>query len=138
MKTYEVVAGVIIHKGKFLCMQRSKGKFDYISYKYEFPGGKIEIGESRVDALKRELIEEMDMKVEVHEDNLFMTVEHEYPDFKIIMHSYLCEIEKPEFKLKEHISFQWLRKNELRQLDWAEADLPIVFKLIGDQPNGNS
>ena len=63
MKHYEVVAAVIEHDGKILCMQRNKGKFDYVSYKFEFPGGKVEAGEERHTALERELREEMDMDI---------------------------------------------------------------------------
>jgi len=135
MKTYEVVAGIIIYQEEILCMQRNKGKFDYVSYKYEFPGGKIEIGESAIVALKRELKEEMDMKVEVGNNDFFMTVEHRYPDFEIKMHSYICKVKNKEFQLKEHIGFKWLKKCELKQIDWAEADIPIVDKLIEAEIN---
>lgn len=130
MKNYEAVAGIIIYNEEILCMQRAKGKFDYISYKYEFPGGKIEPGESAPAALKRELQEEMDIAVEVGNNDFFMTVEHQYPDFRIKMHSYICTVKNKEFKLKEHIAFQWLQKHELRQLDWVAPDIPIIDKLI--------
>ena len=76
MKHYEVVAAVIEHDGKILCMQRNKGKFDYVSYKFEFPGGKVEAGEERHTALERELREEMDMDISIPEDAYLMTVEH--------------------------------------------------------------
>lgn len=85
MKHYEVVAAVIEHDGKILCMQRNKGKFDYVSYKFEFPGGKVEAGEERHTALERELREEMDMDISIPEDAYLMTVEHTYPDFAITM-----------------------------------------------------
>jgi len=130
MKTYEVAAGIIIYQEEILCMQRNKAKYDYISYKYEFPGGKIESGESPPVALKRELQEEMDIDVEVEEKDFFMTIEHEYPDFRIKMHSYICKVKSKKFELKEHIDFKWLKKYELKQLNWVEADIPIVDKLI--------
>ncbi|MBP2626029.1 MAG: (deoxy)nucleoside triphosphate pyrophosphohydrolase [Firmicutes bacterium] len=130
MKTYEVVAGIIIYQEEILCMQRNKGDFDYISYKYEFPGGKIEPGESALAALKRELREEMDIDVEVENNDYFMTVDHEYPDFGIKMYSYICKVKSEKFKLKVHIDFKWLKKYELKQLDWAKADIPIVDRLI--------
>ena len=131
MKHYEVVAAVIKYKDKILCMQRGKAKFDYTSYKFEFPGGKVEAGELHHTALERELYEEMDMNVSISEDDFLLTVEHTYPDFAITMHTYLCEVEKPDLVMKEHISFKWLAVNELERLDWAEADKPIVEWLKG-------
>ena len=83
------MAAVIEHDGKILCMQRNKGKFDYVSYKFEFPGGKVEAGEERHTALERELREEMDMDISIPEDAYLMTVEHTYPDFAIT-HACLC------------------------------------------------
>ena len=126
MKHYEVVAAVIEFENKILCMQRDKGKFDYVSYKFEFPGGKVEAGEANHTALERELNEEMDMNVSISEDDFLLTVEHTYPDFSISMHTYLCKVDKPDFVMKEHISFEWLTVDELDKLDWAEADKPIV------------
>ncbi len=126
MKHYEVVAAVIEYEGNILCMQRNKGKFDYVSYKFEFPGGKVEAGEENHSALERELREEMDMQISISEGDYLMTVNHEYPDFAITMHAYLCKVSKPDFVMKEHISFQWLPVNEMEKLDWAEADKPIL------------
>lgn len=91
MKTLIVVAAIIIYKDKILCMQRQSGKYDYISNKYEFPGGKVEEKESHPMALMRELEEEMDLNVSISEEDYFMSVDHQYPDFHIIMHSYLCQ-----------------------------------------------
>lgn len=129
MKKYEVVAGIIMYKDLILCMQRDKGKHEYVSYKYEFPGGKIEAGETRAEALQRELSEEMDLEVSIKEDDFFMTVKHDYPDFQIIMHSFICHVTSQEFVRKEHIDHKWLKREELMQLDWAQADVPIVKKL---------
>lgn len=83
MKHYNVVAAVVCHDGKYLCMQKGKTKFEYTSYKWEFPGGKIELGETPQQALARELMEEMEYPVEVGEE--LVTVNHEYPDFSITM-----------------------------------------------------
>ena len=126
MKHYEVVAAVIEYDSKILCMQRDKAKFDYVSYKFEFPGGKVEAGEENHDALARELYEEMDMNVNIIAENYLLTVDHTYPDFAITMHAYLCKVDKPDFVMREHISFKWLSVSELDTLDWAEADKPIV------------
>ena len=126
MKHYEVVAAVIEYENKILCMQRGKAKFEYVSYKYEFPGGKVEAGEENHIALSRELSEEMDLDVTISEKDYLLTVDHTYPDFAITMHAYLCKVDTPDFVMKEHISFKWLPVRELDSLDWAEADKPIV------------
>lgn len=130
MKTIEVVAAIIVYKNEILCMQRDKNRYEYLSYKYEFPGGKIEPGESRVDALKRELKEEMDINVVIENEDFFLTVQHQYPDFEIIMHSYVCRVNNKNFVRKEHIDHKWLTQSNLNTLDWAPADLPIVNRLM--------
>ena len=127
-KHYTVSAAIIVENKKILCVQRNKGKYDYISYKYEFPGGKLEEGENEEDALKREILEELNLKIDVKEK--FLVVTHEYLDFNLTMHSYLCKANTEKLVLKEHIEAKWLYKNELLELDWAAADLPIVSKLI--------
>jgi 8-oxo-dGTP diphosphatase len=127
-KHYTVSAAIIVENKKILCVQRNKGKYDYISYKYEFPGGKLEVGENEEDALKREISEELNLEIDVAEK--FLVVTHEYLDFDLTMHSYLCKANTEKLVLKEHIDAKWLYKNELIELDWAAADLPIVSKLI--------
>ena len=127
-KHYTVSAAIIVENKKILCVQRNKGKYDYISYKYEFPGGKLEEGENEEDALKREISEELNLKIEVAEK--FLIVTHEYLDVNLTMHSYLCKANTEKLVLKEHIDAKWLYKNELIELDWAAADLPIVSKVI--------
>nr|WP_315024351.1 (deoxy)nucleoside triphosphate pyrophosphohydrolase [uncultured Aminipila sp.] len=130
MKELNVVAAILIYNNKILCAQRAEGKYEYISYKYEFPGGKLEAGESPEEALHRELIEEMDVNVDINKMKYFNTVNHEYPDFKIKMQSFICNVENANINLKEHVSIKWLEKNQLNTLDWAAADLPIVEKLM--------
>jgi len=130
MKKIEVVAGVIFCKDQILCVQRAKNKLSYISEKYEFPGGKIEAGETKEEALHRELYEELN--VSTHIKSFFMTVVHQYPDFELTMHSYICEVESKELTLHEHIDQKWLTVNELGPIDWAAADIPIVDKLISN------
>ncbi len=126
LKHLEVVAAAIEYDNKILCMQRNKAKYDYISYKFEFPGGKVELGEANHEALERELREEMDMDISIREEDHIITVEHIYPDFAITLHTFLCKVKSPDFKMKEHISFQWLPVEEMGKLDWAAADKPIV------------
>ncbi len=131
MKQIEVVAAIIHFGNEILCVQRAKNKFEYISEKFEFPGGKIEEGESKKEALRRELIEELDITPEI--EDLYLTVIHQYPDFELTMHSFKCVAKSKEIKLKEHISHKWLTKDQLNQLDWAAADIPITKKLMNDE-----
>ena len=127
-KHYTVSAAIIVDDKKILCVQRNKAKYEYISYKYEFPGGKLEEYENEEEALKREISEELNLEINVIEK--FLVVNHEYLDFNLTMHSYLCRANTEKLILKEHIDAKWLYKNELIELDWAAADLPIVSKLI--------
>lgn len=128
MKKIEVVAAIIYFEDEILCAQRPKNKLSYISEKFEFPGGKIEQGETQKEALKRELLEELNILTDIKTH--FITVVHEYPDFELTMHGYICEVKTKELKLNEHISQKWLTLSELNNLDWAAADIPIVNKLI--------
>jgi 8-oxo-dGTP diphosphatase len=128
MKKIEVVAAIIYFENKILCVQRPKNKLSYISEKFEFPGGKIEQGETQKAALKRELFEELNIVTDIK--SLFLTVVHEYPDFELTMHSYICEVQTKELILHEHIAQEWLTIKELNKLNWAAADIPIVNKLV--------
>ena len=127
MKKVEVVAAIIKNGDSILCAQRKESPLSYISNKFEFPGGKIEIGESTKEALKRELIEELDIEPIIQD--LYLTVVHQYPDFELTMHSFICDTDSKNVTLNEHISHQWLSKENLSKLDWAAADIPIVNKL---------
>lgn len=128
IKSIEVVAAIIYFNNEILCVQRPKSKHSYISEKFEFPGGKIESNETQINALKREIYEELNATVQVK--SLFLTVIHQYPDFELTMHSYVCEVESKELIFNEHIDHKWLKINELKALDWAAADIPIVNKLV--------
>ena len=129
MKTIEVVAAVIKNQeGLTLAVQRGESSKDYISKKWEFPGGKIEAGETLQEALRRELVEEL--KIEASIGELVTTVDHAYPDFRLIMHAFHCQILSGELTLTEHLDKKWLPKSELRNLDWAAADVPIVDRLV--------
>ena len=130
MKHYNVVAAIIVRDGKVLCVQKGINKYTYTSYKYEFPGGKIESGESEVRALTREILEELSIEITV--ERKLITVDHEYPDFAITLHAFLCSSNAQNIILTEHVDHKWLCTNDLKNLDWAEADLPIVKKLEND------
>tara|TARA_Y100001958_G_C20934088_1_gene343204 strand:- start:121 stop:537 length:417 start_codon:yes stop_codon:yes gene_type:complete len=127
----EVVAAVILNSNnEILCMQRGVNKYEYISEKYEFPGGKIEQGETNENALAREIKEEIN--IEIENSAFYLKVEHEYPDFFLIMNAYLCKTKSLKIMLNEHIEYKWLSKDNLNGLDWAAADIPIVKKLMID------
>lgn len=127
-KHLNVVAAVIVSDGQILCMQRGQTKFAYTSYKWEFPGGKVESGETPEEAVRREIREEMAMDILVKEH--LVTVDHEYPDFCITMASYLCTpIQSRDFTMNEHHDHQWLSIAVLPELDWAAADVGIVKTL---------
>jgi len=122
---YRVVAAVIERNGTILCAQRGAGRA--LEGKWEFPGGKVEEGETFKDALIRELEEELSVRIVPGEP--LMTVEHRYPDFSLTLHAYRAAIASGEPILGEHRDLRWLTPKELSSLDWAEADLPIVERL---------
>ncbi len=132
IKHLEVVGAVIEYGGRILCMQRGIGKYVETSLKFEFPGGKVEPGETHPQALMRELSEEMNIRVAITEADYLTTVTHRYPSFEITMYCYWCHPETPDFTRKEHISHVWALPTEMLALDWAEADIPVV-KLVSEQ-----
>lgn len=128
MKTIEVVAAIITNQNQIFCAQRNNNKLDYLAYKFEFPGGKVEIGETREAALLREIKEELEFEINI--DGFLLTVDHQYPDFRLIMHAYACSAADRDYILNEHVAGVWLDKAELESLDWAAADVPIVAHLF--------
>ena len=130
MKEVHVAAAVIMREEKILCVQRSENKLEYISKKWEFPGGKVESGEELENTIKREILEEL--KVSIYVREFLVQVNHDYPDFKLKMDTFICEIENGEPTLTEHIDLKWLSTSELSTLDWAAADVPIVEKLLSN------
>lgn len=129
-KTIEVVAAVIIYKGKLLAFQRGAAKFDYVSFKFEFPGGKVEAGEDFKQALKRELNEELGLNVKV--GDFVTTIDHEYPDFSIKMHCYIVVIDVFDETLRNHIGYAHVPLSKADDLDWIEADRPVLKILRKD------
>lgn len=124
MKTIEVVAAVIKKDGRVFATQRGYGDFKDF---WEFPGGKIESGESREEALKREIKEELDADISV--DSFLQTVEYDYPKFHLILHCFLCSLKTKEVHLLEHESSRWLSADELESVAWLPADLSLVSSL---------
>lgn len=133
MKSIEVVAGIIFCHNKILCVQRPEGKYDYISFKWEFPGGKIEKNESKEEALKRELLEELDL--DVMDISSFMDISYQYPDFILNMSTFVCSVSTNQINRKEHINHTWLYPHEMKSLDWAAADVEIIERIIDTYEN---
>ena len=122
------VAGIIEGAdGKILCTQRDKSKNDEVSFKWEFPGGKMEYGETAKQTIARELKEELDIVVKV--EDLFYTVEFDYPNFHLSMPVYKCKMLSKNYKLNVHKSAMWLEKSKILSLDWAPADLLIAKQI---------
>lgn len=124
MKTIEVVAAIIKEDDRVLATQRGYGEF---VGGWEFPGGKIEVGENPKEALVREIMEELDVTIEVGER--LDIVEYDYPNFHLTMHCYFCIITSGKLVLKEHQAAKWLRKEELDSLEWLPADLWLIEKI---------
>lgn len=121
MKTIEVVAAIIRCSDKIFATQRGYGDF---KDGWEFPGGKIEPGETAENALIREIKEELDTTIIV--DKLIKTVDYDYPKFHLTMHCFLCSIESGNLELKEHEDSKWLDINTINSVDWLPADLAII------------
>ncbi|HIF9421877.1 TPA: (deoxy)nucleoside triphosphate pyrophosphohydrolase [Photobacterium damselae] len=126
-KQIEVVAAVLMNGGQFLAVQRGESKLSYVSKKWEFPGGKVEAGETLVAAITRELEEEL--RITIAEPQFLLTVEHSYPDFDITMHCFVVNVPTRELELTEHLDSRWLNKEQLWDLDWVAADVPAVEML---------
>lgn len=124
MKTIEVVASIIHQDGKILATQRGYGDFKGL---WEFPGGKIEPGETPEEALRREIHEELNIDISVEKH--ICIVEHDYPNFHLTMHCYWCSIVQGELVLNEHQSARWLEKTEWESVKWLPADIVVVKEL---------
>ncbi|MDY2812576.1 MAG: 8-oxo-dGTP diphosphatase MutT [Dorea sp.] len=124
MKKIKVVAAIIIEQGKVFATQRGYGEF---KDGWEFPGGKVEDGETPENALVREIREELDTEIEVGE--LLETVEYDYPKFHLSMDCFICKIKAGNLILKEHEAAKWLTKETLDSVEWLPADLGLIGKI---------
>ena len=126
MKTIEVVAAIIIKDGQVFATQRGYGEFQGW---WEFPGGKMEAGESPQEALRREIKEELDADVSVGE--LLETVEWDYPNFHLTMHCFVCSLLSESLHLNEHEAAAWLSRETLRSVKWLPADVEVLERIDG-------
>ena len=125
LKRIEVVAAIIHDaEGRIFATQRGYGEW---KDGWEFPGGKMEAGETPEEALRREIWEELETRIEL--ERLVETVEWDYPQFHLTMHCYLCRVVSGRLELKEHEAARWLEKEELDEVDWLPADRAVVEKL---------
>ena len=121
MKTIRVVAAIIVENGRVFATQRGYGDF---KDGWEFPGGKVEMGETPEEALVREIREELDTEIRV--ERLLRTVEWDYPTFHLSMDCFICKIESGDLHLREHEAARWLDLEHLNDVDWLPADLQLI------------
>lgn len=129
MKTIRVVAAVIkaVNKdGEPIIFATQRG-YGALKDGQEFPGGKIEVGETPQEALKREIMEELDTEIEVGE--LIDTIEYDYPEFHLSMNCFWCEVINGDLVLKEHEAAKWLTMAQLNDVEWLPADITLIEKI---------
>lgn len=124
MKTIEVVAAIIKENNKMFITRRAYGDFANL---WEFPGGKIEHGESREDALIREIKEELELDINI--SSFLITVDYDYPSFHLTMHCFICKIVGGELNLNAHNDAKWITFEELDEQKWVPADILVVDAL---------
>lgn len=124
MKTIHVAAAIITHENKVFATQRGYGEF---KDGWEFPGGKIERGETPTQALIREIKEELATEISV--DHLLDHIEYDYPTFHLSMDCFICHVVQGDLVLKEHEASQWLTKETIRSVTWLPADLILIDKI---------
>lgn len=129
MKVINVVAAIIKENDKILIAKRNYGEFKGL---FEFPGGKVELGEDNEQALKREILEELNVEIEVN--NFFMNVNYSYPNFILNMDCYLCELIDHNICLHDHSEVKWISVDE-KNIKWVPADIEIIEKLQLDYGN---
>ena len=128
MKRIEVVAAIIRKEGRIFATQRGYGEWkDW----WEFPGGKMEPGETPEEALKREIREELSTEIRV--DDLLCTVEYDYPKFHLTLHCYLCSLVTDALHLNEHEAARWLANDELDSVKWLPADREVIEKMRNEK-----
>lgn len=125
MKVIEVVASIIKREDKVFITRRSYGDFADL---WEFPGGKIELGETKEEALIREIKEELEL--DINNLKYLTTVEYDYPSFHLTMHCFICDIYGGTLSLNAHNDAKWVSLKELLLQNWVPADVEVVEKLL--------
>ena len=121
MKEIKVVAAIIQKENKILATKRGYGEFINM---WEFPGGKIESGETKEQALVREIKEELNIEISV--DKFVIDIEYQYPNFYLFMSCFMCSIKEGSIELLEHNDGKWITKEDLNTLNWLPADIDAV------------
>ena len=124
MKKIEVVAAILRKDDRIFATEKGYGEFK--GY-WEFPGGKVEIGESLEEALKREIREELQVEIQIEEK--CTVLDYDYPKFHLTMHCYFCSVVSGEIKLVEATEGKWLEKDELNTVNWLPADISLIEEL---------
>lgn len=124
MKEIYVVAALIENDGKIMIAQRNKGDFEGL---WEFPGGKVEEGETEQEALIREIHEEFDISINIKE--YLTTIEHDYPNFHLKMSCYICTLQDGKINLHDHYAIEWIDPEE-QKIQWVPADIKALSKYI--------
>jgi 8-oxo-dGTP diphosphatase len=129
MVKLSVTCAVILRDGKLFAACRGQGK-NLAGY-WEFPGGKVESGETLLECIKREMLEELNMLI--NPIKVLPHTFHDYENFSIDLYPVVCEVENEKFELREHTDAGWFTRQQIEQLKWAPADLPIVMQLINGE-----
>ena len=124
-KHHEVVCAVIIKDDKILCCKRNE--YGECAYTYEFPGGKIEVGETKEQALIREIKEELNCDINI--EKYLTTIDHEYNSFSVTLHIFICTLKTEDITFNVHIDYVWCKKDKLKELDFVEADYKFLDML---------
>ncbi len=128
----EVSAAIIVNDTKVLCFKKGVSKHDYLSGHYEFPGGKLESGETPSLALVRELAEELNYVVDIDSLEHYDDVDFDYEDFTVKLHYFIIRDSSPVYELREHKEAIWVSVDDLNKLEWVGADFVIIKQLMND------
>lgn len=134
MRHFHVACAIIEQEGTVLAAQRSASMT--LPLKWEFPGGKIEEGESPEECLQRELMEELG--ISVHIDEAISPATHSYPDFTVTLYPFTCRLAGGTLTMHEHNDLKWIGRQRMPELDWAAADLPVIDKYLALTPDSKS
>lgn len=122
MKTIKVVAAILKKDEQIMIAQRLKGDF---AGQWEFPGGKIEAGETPQEALKREIFEEMELAIDVND--FVITAEYDYPTFHLSMDCFICSLQSKDIQLHDHTAIKWISINDdIKNINWVPADVQVI------------